>query len=183
MERRKSKQPKHCVHCGTKVHFRELPSGRMLAYDSANDVHRCDEMRHKPDRPPIEWVSPLMRRSVVQWSEVGIEQYVLVLPNKEELVIRLEQGQWYVEGRIEGAAIPSRFFEELPEAVVHAEKYLMHLGQKLMTLLLQEDRRKDGVATPIQRSILRNFGHLIPHNGLSRHSADKAIRQYVRYGQ
>ena len=134
MERRKSKQEKHCVHCGTKVHFRELPSGRMLAYDSANDVHRCDEMRHKPDRPPIEWVSPLMRRSVVQWSEVGIEQYVLVLPNKEELVIRLEQGQWYVEGRIEGAAIPSRFFEELPEAVVHAEKYLMHLGQKLMTL-------------------------------------------------
>lgn len=121
----------------------------------------------------------LFRRSVLAWYEKHAGYFVLVLPGDDEIVVRFENDDWYVRGRIEGTELTPRFFGTLREAHLAAEKWLIRYGEDLLTLMRREDGRTHYSATPLQRLLLRDLGSSVIEPNLSRDEASERIRRYV----
>jgi len=236
----KTQDPNCCERCGATIFLRELPSGRMVAYESSNVVHRCSNRKRSagpavpepkaqdassrsnichntfelaPKAAPsssreneivrtpvsrsqsgfpkasakrgpsdLEWNDKLLRQSVLDWYETRAAQFVLALPGNDEIVIRYENDDWYVHGRIEGTELTPKFFGTLREALAYAEKKLLTCGKRLLVLLRRENGRKATSATFLQRRILRDIGLPVIESGLTRSDASEMIRRCVTGG-
>jgi hypothetical protein len=133
----------------------------------------------KHEQSDLQWKNQLLRRSVLAWYERRAAQFVLVLPGNDEIVIRFENDDWYVRGRIEGTEPAPKFFGTLREALASAEKLLLEYGEHLLVLLRREDGRATSSVTPLQRQFLTDLGAPKGESNLTRDEASERIRRCV----
>jgi hypothetical protein len=147
------------------------------AYLAAQDSVKAEK---RELTPTVRWVNPMLRLSVLQWARRGTSQFILALPNREELVLRFENSEWYARGQIEGRDIPPRLFSNVREAIKYFQSQMKRSGGRLMEQLRQEACWTRPDATPLQVMLLKSFR--CSTAGVSKEAAMKVITRCIEDG-
>jgi superfamily II DNA or RNA helicase len=129
-----------------------------LDLSKLTDISKLKSYTEEANLFRVEFCSEITEVSALQWHRRGVNEYCLLLPGKERIVIAGNLlGQFSVKGSISSKRVDMDGFSSLPDALSFAESNLSQHGKSMLTLLRRSATWHKAAITEGQLKMLKMF--------------------------